>query len=392
MLLTESEGKALLVRAGLAVPKSMLIFSHDELNKIDLQQLIYPVFVKAQVLHGNRELQNLIRRASSFDELNTIVGEMFAQTDQFDQPISGLLIEQSVNFSQQVYLSLTYETKSRSLVAQYSHQGGVGMDDRGNSIQTVELSSLEEPNSFFPDQRLLSVVQKVWHVVFDNDATLVEINPLVITDTDIYCLDAKIELDDAARFRHEEWQLYGERSSMGRPPTQLELRAKEVSSRDHRGVAGESFFEFIGGQIGVMASGGGASLLAMDALMAEGISPANYTEYSGNPSREKVRSLTDVVLSIKNLEGLYVVGSNASFTDIYETLAGVIDGLLESDYVDQDNFSLLIRRGGPRWQEAFEMVRERLSGKPLKYKLFGPDFPIVATAREMKQMLEENKK
>jgi ATP-citrate lyase beta-subunit len=73
-------------------------------------------------------------------------------------------------------------------------------------------------------------------------------------------------------------------------------------------VAGESFFEFSGGNIGVMASGGGASTLAMDALLSEGLKPANYTEYSGNPTREKVAALTNLVLSLPNLEALICCG------------------------------------------------------------------------------------
>ena len=92
------------------------------------------------------------------------------------------------------------------------------------------------------------------------------------------------------------------------------------------------------------------------------------------------------MLAIKNLHGLYVVGSNANFTDIYETLAGVVDGLLTSKYA-KPGFKVLIRRGGPRWEEAFAMVTERLAATGVELKLFGPDFPIVETAEEMKKML-----
>ena len=78
--------------------------------------------------------------------------------------------------------------------------------------------------------------------------------------------------------------------------------------------------------------------------------------------------------------------SKGNFTDIFETLSGVVDGLLESDY--SDGFVVLIRRGGPRWQEAFKMIEDRLSGERFKFKLFGPDFPIVETAVELASMFE----
>lgn len=387
MLLTEFESKELLRRAGLNTPEGKLIKNISELDNLDPQEFNYPVFCKAQVMHGNRFLQNLIRRANNYEQMIAESRELLQSTDQYDQPITAVLIEDGENFQEENYLALTYDTQNRGLVAQYSHQGGTGMDERGNTLLTIKISSLQEPMGFVPSQQLVEVLQKLWHVVQDNDAILVEINPLVLTDRGYICLDAKIELDNSAKFRHEVWQVYGERSALGRLPTELENRAHAVSQSDHRGVAGESFFDFLGGDIGVMASGGGASLLVMDALMASGVSPANYTEYSGNPPREKVASLTDVVLSIQNLNGLFVVGSNASFTDIYETLAGVVDGFLRSDYATKKGFNILIRRGGPRWQEAFQMVEERLAGLSVNLKLLGPDFPIIETADMMKKML-----
>lgn len=391
MILTEAEAKSLLKRAGLAVPEGILVTSVNEIEAIGHHKFTFPVFVKAQVLHGNRFLQHLIRRANDYEQMISETTDLLQSTDQYDQPIAAVLVEAGENFQEENYLALSYSTHHRSLVAQYNHQGGTGMDERGSTMQITKLSSLHEPMSFAPNQQLVDVIQKLWQVVRDSDAVLVEINPLVLTEKGYVCLDAKIELEDSARFRHEEWKTYPERSALGRSSTELEKRAHSVSQSDHRGVAGESFFEFLGGDVGVMASGGGASLLVMDALLAAGVSPANYTEYSGNPPREKVAALTDVVLSIPDLNGLFVVGSNAAFTDIYETLAGVVDGLLRSEYSKKPGFNILIRRGGPRWQEAFEMVKERLVDLPINLQLFGPDFQIIETAGVMKKMLDLGK-
>ena len=154
----------------------------------------------------------------------------------------------------------------------------------------------------------------------------------------------------------------------------MEKEAKIINAMDHRGVAGASFFEF-DGDIGIMASGGGASLLVMDALMASGLKPTNYTEYSGNPSREKVAALTKLVLSKPGLKGLLVIGGNANFTDIFETLAGVMDGLESIE--PKIKFPIVVRRGGPRWQEAFEMVRKRAAEKHLNITLFGPETSML---------------
>jgi len=106
--------------------------------------------------------------------------------------------------------------------------------------------------------------------------------------------------------------------------------------------------------------GGGVSLTAMDALIAAGGKPANFTEYSGNP-RKRSGKLTKIVLSKPKISGLWVVGTvAANFTDIYQTLSGLIEGLREAqaELGKKFDFPIVIRRGGPRDTEAFEMLRQ----------------------------------
>jgi len=385
MKLTEYEGKELLAVAGLQVHRGELLPVADFDSK-NIDQA-FPVYAKAQVLHGNRAAQNLVAKIKTQQALVDYIKHL----KEAHQQIKNIALEPVVDFEQSVYLSVGYDTRSRSLVTRYLEEGGDNMDQRLENATVVQLAVNKDLETFEPHPSLVSTINALKKCLLDNDATLVEINPLVKDKTNQkwVCLDAKIELEDQAAFRHQDWEQYGNRSDLGRPPTKREQQAHQVSAMDHRGVAGESFFEFPGGTIGVMASGGGASTLAMDALMSVGLQPANYTEYSGNPTREKTAALADVVLSIPDLEAFYVVGSNANFTDIYETLAGVVDGLLRSQYAKQTNqsFVILVRRGGPRWQEAFEMVRKRLEKTHFSYKLYGPEFPLVQTAEELKKLL-----
>ncbi len=394
MRLTEAEGKALLTTAGLRVPQGVVVTSLEQLKELSaatehpfLQH--FPLYTKAQVLYGNRALQGLVLKANSLLELLSQAEKLFDTLDVNGRPISTVLVEEAIAFEAQAYVSLSYDTQTRQPVFKYSAQAGEGIEERVESIASQPFSVLQGPSALAPNESLTEVLEQLWSLFISNDAILLEINPLVKTAHGWYCLDAKIELDEVAHFRHENWSQYGERSTLGRPWTEREEKAHQISHTDHRGVAGESFFEFHGGEIGVMASGGGASTLLMDTLMAEGLKPANYTEYSGNPVREKVHQLTKVVTSIPNLKALLVAGSNANFTDIYETLGGVIDGFLESDYADTQDFCLIIRRGGPRWEEAFTMVQERLASKPIKLRLFGPEFPLVKTISELQKLLAE---
>lgn len=388
MILKEYEAKELLHMVGLKTPNSVLVFSDfdDQLLAEIEKNLTFPVMVKAQVLHGNRKLSGLVQKAESKSELQVVLTAIFNKKDNFGQPILECLVEEMASFTQELYLAINYSTRTRGIQLSYSAEGGVGMDDKEESITTVPVSITGEVTDFTLDSNVLPVVQKLHNLFLQQDAKLIEINPLVHTQKGFVCLDAKIELDELAKFRQSEWSSYGARTQTGRPATQIEKKAKEISKMDSRGVAGESFFEFPGGDIGVLASGGGASTLAMDALLLEGLNPANYTEYSGNPTKEKVAALTSLVLTIKDLRALYVVGSNANFTDIYETLSGVISAVLEKKDLPE-GFVILIRRGGPRWKEAFEMIEKKLSGTSIRYKLFGPDASIIDTARELKKML-----
>jgi succinyl-CoA synthetase beta subunit len=137
-----------------------------------------------------------------------------------------------------------------------------------------------------------------------------------------------------------------------------------------------------------MSSGGGASLTAMDALIKNGGKPANYTEYSGNPSKEKVQKLTKVVLSKPDLHGLWIVGAVANFTDVYETLSGIIEGLRETEKElgRKFDFPIVIRRGGPRDKEAFEMLRQV---KDFDLHLYGEETSISQSAEIMARLAKE---
>ena len=214
-----------------------------------------------------------------------------------------------------------------------------------------------------------------------------EINPLVKTKEGLWvALDAKIKLDDTALKRHEEWQ-FPPRSVPGYSPSQREIEAKKIDESDYRGTAGSAYFD-LEGDIAVLASGGGASLTAMDALLKAGGKPANYTEYSGNPPKEKVTKLTKIVLSKPNLHGLWVVGAVANFTDIYETLSGFIEGFrqAQNELRTKFDFPIVIRRGGPRDKEAFEMLREV---KDFDLHLYGEETSITESAKIMAELAEK---
>ena len=127
----------------------------------------------------------------------------------------------------------------------------------------------------------------------------------------------------------------------------------------------------------------------MDALLAFGAKPANYTEYSGNPPREKVEALTKITLGREGLCGCLVAGAYANFTDIYETLKGFCDGLLQIRR--KPVYPIVVRRGGPRQEEAYEMLEKFAKKEGFDFHLFGPDTPISVACKKMAELSEKFK-
>jgi succinyl-CoA synthetase beta subunit len=393
MRLYEFEGKMLLAKHGISVPEPYKV---QPLSEISWE---YPSVLKAQVLFGNRADQGLIQLVKSADELEakkTILAE--ALTRVLPNPDETLiLVEPLMDFSSEWYLALRYDTDYRQLVLWFSAGGGSGIEERASSQDFIKIPLLEfnqTPVTELLPQIPLSWLKQIIKLFLKEDLSLLEINPLIqINDHEfnehapngfkpngqLIALDAKIELDDNAAFRHPDWEnLYPPRSLFARPPTTAEQAAKKINALDHRGTAGAAYFDF-DGEIAVLGSGGGASILAMDTLLTTSLKPANYTEYSGNPSRAKVAALTELVLSKPNLKGLWVIGGHANFTDQFETLMGVMDGLEKAKLPPK--FPVVIRRGGPRLEEAFAALRERAQPLNLNLQLFSSDIPIADTAK-----------
>ena len=137
------------------------------------------------------------------------------------------------------------------------------------------------------------------------------------------------------------------------------------------------------GNIAVLFSGGGASIANMDALLKTGLRPANYTEYSGNPPREKVYQLTKIVLSKPGLKGLWIAGGVANFTNIAETFNGITDALDEI----KPKFPIVVRRAGPHEDEGMRLMRECADRNNLNIKLFGKETSMSATAQILADMV-----
>ncbi len=373
MILYEFEGKELLSKFGVRTPKSQILRSRAE--KIRLK---YPIIVKAQVLSGKRKVAGGILEAKSESEARKVISKLLGQIINKEK-VKTLLVEEKVSFKSEYYLSVTYDTTTRGPILSFASAGGTGIEERGTEHYKVDpiLFGIDLPKNHHIPEAITKMLPSFLTAFFSLDLLLLEINPLVVDrQGGVVALDAKIKLDDEANLRHKDWN-FPARSIPGHLSTANEIAAKKIDEGDYRGTAGSTYFD-LPGDIAILASGGGASLTAMDALLSAGGKPANYTEYSGNPPKEKVEKLTKIVLSKPGIHGLWIVGAVANFTDIYETLSGFIDALRK--VTPKPKYPIVIRRGGPRDAEAFEMLRRI---KDFDLHLYGQEISMTESAEIM---------
>lgn len=400
MRLYEFEGLKLFAESKIPVPAFTVVSSTNEVKDIEL-----PAVVKAQVLSGGRGKAGLVKPCKSLAEVEKAVKEMIGK-DVVGEKINKVLIEPYfIDKAAEYYLGITYDTSNRSPIILVSKKGGVDIEELARDKESIKSLPINPIFGLQPWQArqvlaeagfsgihflsITKILLGMWAVFTKYDARLVEINPLIETeDEELIAADAKVILDDDADFRHADLD-FPPRNVLGKIPTQSEHEASEIDANDHRGSAGSTYIE-LDGDIAVIAAGGGGSLVNMDALMALGGKPANYTEHSGNPPKEKLEKLSKIVLSKKGLAGVWFVGATANFTDIYETLAGFVDAL--RSIKPKPTYPVVIRRGGPRYKEAFKMLEEVGKKEAFDFHIFGPETPMTSTAKTMVDLANKFKK
>lgn len=372
MRLYEFEARQLLKDQGIGIPDGELITSVKDIKKLPADYLV----VKAQVLTGGRKKGNLVRIRDNPAQVEADVYELLSEKDN---NVSSVLVCQKIASQKEYYVSFSYDTSSRTPVLAFSDQGGVDIEDeRRVKIYQIDPLASFDPSALPIPRALVDMAGRLYQVFVKYDCELVEVNPVAVDGKgQVLALDAKIILDDDAAFRRPVE--FPERTLFGRAPTWAEKQARKIDQGDHRGTAGSVYWDLEGGDIAVLAAGGGGSIVCMDALIAQGGKPANYTEHSGNPPREKIRQLTKIILAKGGLKGCWLVGGTANFTDIYETLMGFVEGLREIN--PKPTYPIVIRRGGPRDREAFEALAKIGKKEGYDFHIFGRETPMTATAK-----------
>ena len=367
MRLLEHESKEILRRYNILTPGGDVVGSAEEL-KMD-----GPVMIKAQIPLGGRGKSGGVIEVSSSVEAKDNIEQLLLR------PVRGymarkILVEEVMDIAREFFMAVTYDTVAKAPMAIFSSEGGVDIEDLSATHPEKVRKELFTVRGRLPQYRareiisdagisgrmllgLGTVLSSLADIFLDYDATVVEINPLALTvDGKLIALDCHLEIDDDALYRHgvlAEKLTLDNRYEGGHKSTDFELKAAEIDSLDHRGVAGR-MIEF-DGLIGLIIGGGGASLTAFDAVKHHGGRPANYCEIGGNPSVLKVKELTKHILTKKGVEKIAIIMNVVSNTRVDLVARGIVKGIMEAGRVPSETVAVFRVPGA--WEgEGFKIL------------------------------------
>lgn len=361
--LLEHDSKMLLAQAGISVPRGQVVSSaHAAAAFAGLMP--GGVVIKALVPANRRAKSGLVVFAEG-PAAEVQAAGLLSRTFE-DAPIERLLVEERVAIERELFFSITLDKARKSVVALASLVGGIDIEQTSTEnphlVGAIELDSLRgvQPHAVrrlwsalgLSGPTLVAIVDvcvRATRAFFESDATILELNPLaLVTAADesaprAVAVGAVIALDDNARARHADLAMLALPDQGWRPPTLLERQAMDVAAFEpYRGTA--RFIE-LEGDIALLVGGGGGSLVFFDAVQRAGGRPACYTEIGGNPSAEKVRLLTNVVLSCPGVRGLLVGHNITNNTQVDLIAAGVVQALDDLG-LDARQFPVVAREVG----------------------------------------------
>ncbi len=315
MKIHEYQGKQLLAKYGVKVPRGAVV-NHEEQVRAAVEQLGLPVVVKAQIHAGGRGKGGGVKLARSLDEAieisRNIIGMKLVthQTGPEGREVRTVLIEEALKIKQEFYLGIVLDRAISRLVFMASSAGGMEIEEVAANEPEKILKETTDPAvglQAFQARKLAfgiglpkEVVNKaakfmtaLYRAYVDLDASLAEINPFLLTeDGELYALDAKLNFDDNALFRHKD---YAELRDLNEEEP-LEI---EASKHDLNYIK-------LDGNIGCMVNGAGLAMATMDIIKLAGGEPANFLDVGGGASQERVENAFRILLSDKNVGAVLI--------------------------------------------------------------------------------------
>ena len=361
MNIHEHQAKELLKEFGAPVSKGVVIFSLDEIDE-KIQNLNSKGFVlKAQIHAGGRGKGGGVKLVKNISELKDQAKKMFGmnlvthQTGPEGKEVKRLYIEEASDIAKELYLSCLVDRASSKIAFISSTEGGMDIEkvasetpekiitnkiDFKEDLETSEIEKIIKPFNFNNEQTLSAkkLIKALYKILIEKDATLIEINPLIITkDERVVCLDAKMNFDDNALFRRPE--VFQLRDLNEEEPAEIEASKHDLA------------YIKLNGSIGCMVNGAGLAMATMDIIKLYGQEPANFLDVGGGASKDKVSAAFKLILSDKNVKGILInIFGGIMRCDVIAQ--GVIDAAKETNL----EVPLVVRLAGTNFKEGKDIL------------------------------------
>ncbi len=316
MKIHEYQAKAILARHGVPVPRGEVAFTSQEVHEIARRLGGDVVVVKAQIHAGGRGKAGGVKVVRSADDAEAVAKDLLGrtlvtyQTGPAGQTVSRLLVEEGLAIDRELYLSLVIDRSTRRPVMMASAEGGVDIEEvaaktperihratvnPGIGLASFQAQSLAFALGLSGDQvrKATKMLLALYRAFIAVDASLLEINPLIVTKGgDLLALDAKMNFDDNALFRHADIRDLRDLSE----EDPLEVEASKYSLNYIR----------LDGNIGCMVNGAGLAMATMDIIKLSGGMPANFLDVGGGATAEQIRNAFKILMSDTNVKAVLI--------------------------------------------------------------------------------------
>lgn len=315
MKIHEYQAKELLSRYGVKVPRGIVARSPHEAEDA-AKELGLPVVVKSQIHAGGRGKGGGVKLARTLEEVHQIARDMIGmtlvthQTGPEGRVVKTLLIEEGLRIKQEFYLGMLLDRATSRLVFMASAAGGMDIEEvAATAPEKILKESIDPAVGMQPFQarnlafglglapeligRAAKFMLALHHAFVDMDASMVEINPFLLTeDGELYALDAKVTFDDNGHFRHKE---FAELRDLNEE-AELEIEASKFDLN----------YIKLDGNIACMVNGAGLAMATMDIIKLAGGEPANFLDVGGGASQERVENAFRILLADENVRAVLI--------------------------------------------------------------------------------------
>ena len=361
MNIHEHQAKQILKKYGAAVPNGVYALTVDELVEKAKSLKTKKYVLKAQIHAGGRGKAGGVKILDTIEELDAAAKELLGktlithQTGPEGREVKRLYVEESSDIDKEFYLSCLVDRASSKIAFISSDQGGMDIEEVAKRSPEKIVTTKVEMDKKISDKdceeivkifnlndnskmQAVSLIKSIYEMFISTDANMIEVNPLILTkEKKIVCLDAKVNFDSNALFRH---------------PEILELRdlneeeEKEIEASKH-----DLAYIKLDGSIGCMVNGAGLAMATMDIIKLYGKEPANFLDVGGGASKEKVSAALKIILSDRNVKGILInIFGGIMRCDVLAQ--GVVDAAKEINI----SVPLVVRLAGTNFKEGKEIL------------------------------------